>query len=293
MPSANRVRNITVTSYSEAFEAVDARISYAVWQRERCPKTGRDHFQAYVEFKTQLAFSAAKEVFPGAHIEPARGTAAENQAYCTKDESRIDGPWTVGEPKRPGKRNDIDDAVVTLKEHGLKRVAEEHPTVFVKFHRGLTALRDILAPTPVDRPELIDEWYYGDTGTGKSRTVREKYGGSLYVKGKHKWWDGYETQETVLIEEVNPDFCDKFKDELKEWTDHYPFSVEVKGGVRTIRPPRLVFTSNFHPQQCFEGSQYLPPMLRRLRVQEVKKNLIHGDISTHGIPPPQSSPPLP
>lgn len=51
--------------------------------------------------------------------------------------------------------------------------------------------------------KLNNEYHWGATGLGKSRLVREKYP-DAYIKGNNIWWDGYDGQPDVIIEEFGP-----------------------------------------------------------------------------------------
>lgn len=68
--------------------------------------------------------------------------------------------------------------------------------------------------------DMCNEYHYGASGTGKSRGVRERFP-DAYIKANDKWWDGYNNEETVIIDEFGPNqigIC-----HLKIWADHYPF----------------------------------------------------------------------
>jgi len=149
-----------------------------VWQLERGAEGGNLHLQIYAEFKAPQRLAAVKRWLPRAHCEPRRGTAEQVRflvvsvvvltdltsllsllpqaiAYCRKEETREpepSGPWTFGDfaASGQGARSDLAAAVVTLKAHGLKRVAQEHPEVFVRAHAGLRALEAILEDLPKD-----------------------------------------------------------------------------------------------------------------------------------------------
>lgn len=53
------------------------------------------------------------------------------------------------------------------------------------------------------RPHLNNFWIMGATGVGKSRYVREKHY-PVYPKMRNKWWDGYDGEDVVVIEELSP-----------------------------------------------------------------------------------------
>jgi len=74
---------------SDAFKKAE----FAVGQLEISPTTGREHIQAFVYYTNARSFKSVKDDFKifSAHIEAAKGTVADNVAYCTKLESRKAG----------------------------------------------------------------------------------------------------------------------------------------------------------------------------------------------------------
>ena len=96
--------------------------------------------------------------------------------------------------------------------------------------------------------KLQNFWYYGPTGTGKSFTAR-KIAPNAYLKTNTKWWDHYDYEEEVLIEEMAPNLIGAHH--MKMWTDHYPFACEVKGHQTRIRPKHVYVTSNYSIRECY------------------------------------------
>lgn len=120
---------------------------------------------------------------------------------------------------------------------------------------------------------LQNRWIHGPTGVGKSRGIRDLHGESLFVKDPNKWWDGYQGEETILIEDLEPEhkFLGWF---LKIWADHYPFKAQVKGGYVSLRPKRIIVTSNFTPEEIFENAKILEPIRRRFTVEHMPAPLV-------------------
>ena len=117
-------------------------------------------------------------------------------------------------------------------------------------------------PSPLDK--LDNYWYLGPTGTGKSRAVRARWP-NLYNKPLNKWWCSYQGEDTVLLDDYGKDHA-ILGNHLKNWADHYPFIAETKGAGQTIRPKRIVVTSNYHPDDIWQDKQMLEPILRRFKI---------------------------
>lgn len=102
---------------------------------------------------------------------------------------------------------------------------------------------------------------------GKSWTIREQYE-PLYVKPINKWWDGYNGEPYVLIDDIDPDhsFLGHF---LKIWADRYPFRADTKGGFVHIRPQRIFITSNHPPQDIFKTPEAVAAIQRRFNIEHI------------------------
>jgi len=60
--------------------------------------------------------------------------------------------------------------------------------------------------TVCDNPAPLQErmeWHWGDTGTGKTRGLRERFP-EAYTKSNNLWWCGYQYEPEVIIDEMGP-----------------------------------------------------------------------------------------
>lgn len=72
---------------------------YHIFQKEK-GEHKTEHFQGYIQFskqKTMIWMKGRFEMYDmRPHLEIAEGTPEENVKYCTKAETKIEGPWEKG-----------------------------------------------------------------------------------------------------------------------------------------------------------------------------------------------------
>jgi len=184
-------------------------MAYLVYQTERGAQ-GTIHLQGYVRFNNKKRLLGAKAlIHPQAHLEIARGTEAQNKAYCTKTESQFPGPHGEYGTFLPtagiqGKRTDLDKVTESIKGGATyEDIADQYPREFIKFTNGIRSLIEACTPLPpVSR--TIQCWVlWGATGTGKSHRVRTEYPDAFLVLPGRDPWDGYTNQKVIIMEEFN------------------------------------------------------------------------------------------
>ena len=225
--------------------------------------SGTPHLQGYVYFHNAMRISSVSEYIPRAHLEVARGTSQENYDYCTKDGDFYQ--WGERPKDADGRceKERWDLALAAVRENRLEDVPAD---ILARGLKGLEYAATRLTMSKIDLTDTEEkmDWYFGPSGTGKSRRAREENPGA-YLKMANKWWDGYRGEDVVIIEDFDLDhkvLCHH----LKIWADRYKFPAEVKGGKLDIRPRKIIVTSNYHPRDIWSEEKDLEPILRRFRI---------------------------
>lgn len=131
------------------FVEVIPRISFLIYQKE-VGEQGTPHIQGYLETSgPRIRRSWLVSNVPwlaGAHIEVARGTAAQSIVYCTKDEGRIEGPFRLGlEPAVPpgaGARSDLNEVMDLIKDGATNfELFVSHPSVMARYATWVASFR--------------------------------------------------------------------------------------------------------------------------------------------------------
>lgn len=236
---------------------------YLVYQRERCPDTGKEHWQGYVEFHKTMRIKGAQEALkiPKAHMEKRRGTRDEARNYCMKEDSRLWGPYEHGTwIEGQGARTDVINCCnIILNGGDMKDVAEAHPASFVRLYRGLTAFALVMAkPRTVKTRVRI---YYGfRTGTGKSRMAAFDLPNAFWMTEEKGWWDGYTGQKEIIMDDFNPRAYSR--EFMLRLMDRNGMTVPIKGGTVTWACEELIITTNHNPEDWYTGSW--PHVSRRI-----------------------------
>lgn len=217
-------------------------------QLERGGEKGVDHLQGAVEFSKQMSLKQVKAVLPLAHWEPRKGTIQQAQDYATKEESRVEGPWRVGEVKGQGKRSDLQALKASL-DNPEEDPWEEHFGTMLKYWRGAEIYK---SRKMAIREELTKvEVHFGVPGTGKTELVTSENPGA-YWKQASKWWDHYSGQDVVVLDE----FLGWMPyHELLKLCDGTPLWVEAKGSQKSFISKKVVLISNREPHHWYKWEE--------------------------------------
>ncbi len=187
--------------------ALEWQIRYVVFQHET-GEQGTPHYQGYVEFNRRKRLTGVRRLLPRAHWEIKRGGRSEAREYCLKDDTRTPGhdPVELGQwvPSREDDQQPTQlGAGATMIREGasLKRVADEHPEAYVRYHKGFRALKNMQSFSREEAPEVA--LYYGPTGCGKTSKVFREHPDTLWDSsiGGGTWFDGYDNHEDALFDD--------------------------------------------------------------------------------------------
>lgn len=235
--------------------ALPEGVRFIIWQQERAPDTGKLHVQGYIAFKTNIGLKRVQSVVgANVHCEIARGDEQQNVAYCSKEDSRVRGPWRFGEEAAPGKRTDLaDQAARIVNGESLVAIARDRPDIFAKYGSNLGKLAVLVQPPPSRRGlEVIT--IMGESGIGKTwsvfdlapETYRPVIAGPQVI-----WWDGYNGQDVVCFD----DFAGQLNaQQLFQYLDEYPLNLPFKGGFTPARYTKVFITTNRDPADWYGGA---------------------------------------
>lgn len=263
------VNNYTLENISQ-LEALAPSLKYLVFGKE-VGECGTPHLQGFLMNSSRKSFSQVKDMLPnGAHIEPRLLTSTNWHAanYCKKE-----GDWVEfgSAPNRPGAAG--GDAI-REKWHVTKQLAKEGklddicPSLYIRYYSTLCRIAKDNMKKPDPLPTVCGLWIWGQTGTGKTHAVATQHP-DRYIKPLNKWWDGYQGEEIVHLDELAPSHTSWITPYLKKWADKWPFDAEVKGGALQIRPRLVVITSNYPLAEMGFAPEDQPAIARRFR--EVRK----------------------
>lgn len=233
------------------------QVRYLVAQKEICPDTGREHWQGYVQLNVKQRLSTVRNLLPGAHWEPAKGTVDENIAYCTKTDSRKPGtePVFYGEPINKGTRTDLASFREAVKSGKRKlELIENYDTIFARYPRFYSMLQGMYRPAPVEREVIL---LIGPSGCGKSRYVHDRHGMdpefyTIPLTSTSIWFDNYDGQKVVLLDEFAGAASKVSLVFLLRLIDRYVECVPVKGGYVWFNPSTIYITTNLEPSKWYD-----------------------------------------
>lgn len=248
------------------------QVKFCVWQEE-VGANGTPHLQGYVVLQApQRTAWVSKHLDDKAHWEVRKGTHEQAKAYCTKPETRKPdtSPYTYGEsPVGGGTRTDITAFRDAIKSGATDaQLFEDHTGNYLRYMRTLTRVRALIGVVEPKRQWMTELYiYWGPAGTGKSRRAGYEAGPEAYWLAKpasretNLWWDGYNGQENVVIDEF---YGWMPRDTMQRLADRNPLLVRVQEGHTPFLAKRIFITSNQEPERWWKNLPDFAPMRRRI-----------------------------
>lgn len=242
---------------------------YIVMGKEKCPTTGRIHWQGYAETHKKTAMAGMKKLLNDktAHLEPRKGTAEEASKYCKKDDDFIEHGTMV----KMGERTDLKKVAEELvsRKRTLDDVMESEPELYCRYRNGLKDLESLALKKEAKTWRNVDVTVlWGEAGSGKTRKAVEEDDYYLVTVTKNQWWDGYNGQKTIIIDDYYGDWSWNF---LLRVLDGYICQLPIKGGFTYALWTKVIITSNVPPPYWYPNQRDYAPLMRRIKkVAEVK-----------------------
>lgn len=248
-----------------------------IWASQERGDSGTLHIQFYVECKRRYFLSELREQFPEVHWEIRKGNAKQARDYCL-GKTKTGGPkpgWEKilirrGEESSEGgqgKRTDIESMRDMLVASEVTTVAEamEHCTSMASLSFAKEWLSAHAPPMREQPPKVF--WFYGSTGSGKTRAVYDFCAASALplwrMPSSGSYFQGYIGQDVALF--------DDFREgrlpftELLELTDRYNPVANVKYGQCWFTPRWIIFTAAKSIRDTFTATtEDVGQLLRRI-----------------------------
>lgn len=289
-----QARRVCVTIFEKGWEPraipwEGRRVRFIIANPEKCPTTGRRHWQVYA----QLLFTATSRKavrtalnFDSGRIFIAKGSALQNIEYCSKSETREGDTFRWGTASHAGptgkgsQRNDLAEikAKIDAGASQAEIMADHFPT-WVRYHKSLE-LYAYRTNKPPNWRQVKVTVIHGETGAGKSRAAiamaeaaGEGYPASPVINASGQcWWPDYEPGGRAIL--INEFYGQLRVSYMQQLLDGHRLTVETKNGQVKAAWTHVYITSNFHPRTWWRSYANVPIKVEKSLIRRCRR-VIH------------------
>lgn len=287
-PISSRGWTVTLNNYTaeEILQVKQLKTDFTIYGREVGETCQTPHLQIYFYKATKITFNSIQKTLKRAHLIASSGTPQQNKDYCSKgSQTKMEwetlgtaGPnygkdadvWESGTLPSQGKRNDLKQLVenIVTNATSINQLIYEDPMAYHQYGRTLEKIEQLQKRKEYRTQKTTCEWIYGDSGTGKSYEAFANYNPQTHYNHQDDglWWDNYNQQDIVIINEFRGEI--KYK-RLLELTDSYPCNVPQRN-----KPPipfisrHIIITSSKSPEEIYSYlGDSMTQLLRRIIVR--------------------------
>lgn len=244
--------------------------TYCCMSDEIGKKEHTPHTHVLICFNSRVRFSMVKKYFPSAHIENAKGTVTDCINYIKKEgrwentdkaDTKIDNTFEeVGTrpPDSKGKRDDMVE-LYQMVQDGLSNteILAQNQDYILQIDK-LDKLRTMLLTEKFRGKRRLDlevTYIYGVTGSGKTRSIYDKFGDeNVYrVTDYFHPFEGYNHCENVIV-------FDEFRSSLRlkdmlQYLDIYPIELPSRYANKYACYTKVFIISNWSLEKQYSDAQ--------------------------------------
>lgn len=246
---------------------------------------GTYHTHIYVYFENAVYFSTLKKRFCTAHIEQAKGSSQENRDYIRKEGRYIDSDKKetniietfeeYGEMPldKKAKNKSVSEDVYDMLESGctVAEIIRRHPSYATKTSSLEQARQTILEEKFENIRREVETFYiYGDTGTGKTRSIMDKYGYSNVYKitNYEHPFDGYKDEDIILFDEYRSSLP---IGDFLQYLDCYPCRLPARYHDKVACYTKIFIISNIPLSQQYKNIQIEQPQTYNALIRRISE----------------------
>lgn len=220
---------------------------------------------------TEKRITAVKKILgtKKIHVEAMRGTPKDSEKYCKKS-----GEYQcIGEYVKQGQQSGLVDIYRRIEDENISelKISREYPLLHARNHRAFQVKRGLELETKTRKfRDVIVKVHQGATGLGKTRKAlyeddsKEMKSDLYLIDGcSMQWFDGYEGQSILVIDEYSNDV--KIS-RLLRLLDGHQLRLPVKGGHTYANWKTVVITTNLMKDEIHANAKpaHREALMRRI-----------------------------
>lgn len=268
--------------------------------------SGTMHTHLFFYCENAVSFGKIKKLFNTAHIDKALGSAGENRDYIRKEgkyqnseKKETNIPETFEEygeiPKDKDEKNkNISATILEMIESGASttEIIKEYPSYLTKINHIETARQTLLSEQQKNIfRDIMVTYIWGDSRTGKTRYVLEKYGyDKVYKISNYEHpFDNYKGERVILFDEFRSGIPIT---DMLQYLDGYPCRLSARYSDKIACYTDVYIVSNVaidrqYPNKQIEEPQtynaFVNRITRAFKFERNEKNPVEP-IKTEEIP---------
>lgn len=241
-------------------------IRYLCYGYETCPTTNKKHIQGWIQFYTQKDIGKVQRILGlgKIHLEKCKGNEYDNDKYCKKSNNFKHH----GEFKFQGERTDLENVYKKIVRENQTRenIIMENFETYCRYRKGILDAIEVAEKNNRKQFRKVEvEWVWGDTDHGKTRYGFENT--DFLIKGAElKWWDGYNGESSICIDEYDSDIPIT---RMLNLLDGYPLRLPIKGSFTYANWTKVIVTSNLSPDEIHPNAKECHKKALKRRISKI------------------------